>query len=107
GETSLATIWGTLPAVEKSANSYLAVINASLMEQPVSSTLLQTRETLALLAEGIAALHSTNDRSPEWVANDLSERGETGRTTAPAFRRFGRRSWTSTGPKRETGKLPA
>jgi hypothetical protein len=60
GETSLATIWGTLPAVEKSTNSYLAVINASLMEKPASSTLLQARETLALLAEGIAVLRSTH-----------------------------------------------
>ena len=59
GETSLSTIWGALPAVEKSTNSYLAVINASLMEKPHSSTLLQTRETLGLLAEGIAAMRST------------------------------------------------
>jgi hypothetical protein len=59
GERTLSELIRVLPSIEKTLGSYTAIVNASLMEKPESSTLRNTRDTLAELKRGIQIIRGT------------------------------------------------
>jgi rubrerythrin len=60
GEKTLSDLIRVLPSIEKTIRSYTAIVNASLIEKPESSTLLATRETLVELSRGIQIMRETS-----------------------------------------------
>lgn len=59
GERTLSELVNLLPAIEKDSRGYLASVTASLSQQPDSASLLQAKETLLNLNNGICQIRDT------------------------------------------------
>jgi hypothetical protein len=61
GERKLSELINLLPPVEKNAREYMASVTASLTQQPHSTSLLQAKDTLTELHDGIRQIRHTWD----------------------------------------------